>query len=147
MRTTRPVEKTFSCVALPYCPAGEIEAELIDVGDGEEEDFARLGDAVRGKIAVSAAETNPIGRPSGKLRRRTDKLARAVAAGAIGFVFVNQNPGLLHITGGIGAPGGKPAPIIGIGGSWAYSAAHADESLCTRFMLYLDSAGRGRCGS
>jgi Zn-dependent M28 family amino/carboxypeptidase len=255
LRMTQPVEKTFSCVALPYCPAGEIEAELIDVGDGEEEDFARLGDAVRGKIAVSAAETNPIGRPSGKLSHRTDKLARAVAAGAIGFVFVNQNPGLLHITGGIGAPGGKSAPIIGIGvswetgsailrlarkgagarlhirtggrffentsynvvgeipgstspdelvlagahydghdisqgalddgagtvvcmeaaralaalpreaigrtirfilfcgeevglfGSWAYTAAHADESARTRFMLNLDTAGRGRGGS
>jgi Zn-dependent M28 family amino/carboxypeptidase len=255
LRMTRPVEKTFSCVALPYCPAGEIEAELIDVGEGEEEDFARLGDAVRGKIAVSAAETNPVGRPTGKLSHRTDKLARAVAAGAIGFVFVNQNPGLLHITGGIGAPGGKPAAIIGIGvswetgsailrlarkgegarlhirtggrffqntsnnvvgeipgstnpdelvlagahydghdisqgalddgagtvvcleaarvlaalpreaigrtirfilfcgeevglfGSWAYTAAHADESARTRFMLNLDTAGRGRGGS
>jgi Zn-dependent M28 family amino/carboxypeptidase len=123
LRMTQPVEKTFSCVALPYCPAGEIEAELIDVGDGEEEDFARLGDAVRGKIAVSAAETNPVGRPTGKLSHRTDKLARAVAAGAIGFVFVNQNPGLLHITGGIGAPGGKPAAIIGIGVSWETGSA------------------------
>jgi Iap family predicted aminopeptidase len=36
LRMTQPVAKTFSCVALPYCPAGEIEAELIDVGDGEE---------------------------------------------------------------------------------------------------------------
>jgi Zn-dependent M28 family amino/carboxypeptidase len=123
LRMTQPVEKAFSCVALPYCPAGEIEAELIDVGDGEEEDFARLGDAVRGKIAVSAAETNPVGRPSGKLSHRTDKLARAVAAGAIGFVFVNQNPGLLHITGGIGAAGGKPAAIIGIGVSWETGSA------------------------
>lgn len=123
LRMTQPVEKTFSCVALPYCPAGEIEAELIDVGDGEEEDFARLGDAVRGKIAISAAETNPVGRPTGKLSHRTDKLARAVAAGAIGFVFVNQNPGLLHITGGIGAAGGKPAAIIGIGVSWETGSA------------------------
>jgi len=123
LRMTAPVERNFSCVALPYCPAGEIEAELIDVGDGEEDDFARLGDAVRGKIAVCAAETNPAGRPSGKLSHRTDKLARAVAAGAAAFIFVNQNPGLLHITGGVGAPGGKPAAIIAVGVSWETGSA------------------------
>lgn len=123
LRMTAPVTKDFSCVALPYCPTGDIEAELIDVGDGEEEDFARLGQAVRGKIALSAAETNPLGRPSGKLSHRTDKLARAVAAGALGFVFINQNPGLLHITGGIGAAGGQPAAIIGVGVSWETGSA------------------------
>src|SRR6266542_237478 len=75
LRMTAPVAKTFSCVALPYCPVGEVEAELIDVGNGEEEDFERLGDAVRGKIVVSAAETNPLGRPAAtKLSHRTDKL-------------------------------------------------------------------------
>jgi Zn-dependent M28 family amino/carboxypeptidase len=123
LRMTAPVERTFSCVALPYCPAGEVEGELIDVGDGEEDDFARLGDEVRGKIAICAAETNPVGRPAGKLSHRGDKLARAVAAGASAFIFVNQNPGLLHITGGIGAPGGKPAAIIGIGVSWETGSA------------------------
>lgn len=123
LRMTSPIERTFSCVALPYCPADEIEGELIDVGDGEEDDFARLGEAVRGKIVISAAETNPVGRPSGKLSHRSDKLARAVAAGALAFVFVNQNPGLLHITGGIGGPGGTPAPIIGIGVSWETGSA------------------------
>ncbi len=115
LEMTAPIAKRFSCVALPYCPAGEVEGELIDVGEGEEEDFARLGERVRGRIAVCAAETNPVGRPAGKLSHRTDKLRRAVDAGASAFVFVNQNPGLLHITGGIGGPAGEPAAIIGIG--------------------------------
>lgn len=123
LQMTAPVEKAFSCVALPYCPADEIEADPIDVGAGEEEDFQRLGEAVRGKIAVCAAETNPLGRPAGKLSHRTDKLRRAVDAGAVAFIFVNQNPGLLHITGGIGAAGGKPAPIVGIGVSWETGSA------------------------
>ena len=123
LRMTSPVDRAFSCVALPYCPAGDIEAELIDVGDGEDDDFARLGDAVRGKIAISAAETNPAGRPTGKLSHRTDKLARAVAAGAIGFVFVNQNPGMLHITGGVGSGQGQPAAITAVGVSWETGSA------------------------
>jgi Zn-dependent M28 family amino/carboxypeptidase len=117
---TAPVEKEFSCVALPYCPAGELEAEMIDVGNGEEEDFARLGDAVKGKIVVCAAETNSAGTRSKTLSHRTDKLRFAVDAGAAAFIFVNQNPGLLHITGSVGAPGGKPAPIIAIGTSWEH---------------------------
>ena len=120
---TTPVEREFTCVALPYCPAGVVEGELIDAGEGEAEDFERLGDAVRGKIVVSAAETNPAGRSVGKSSHRTDKLRRAVDAGALAFVFVNQNPGRLHITGGIGAPGGKPAPIIGVGTSWETGSA------------------------
>jgi Zn-dependent M28 family amino/carboxypeptidase len=36
---------------------------------------------------------------------------------------------------------------VGLFGSWAYTAAHADESARTRFMLNLDTAGRGRGGS
>ena len=123
LRLTAPREKDFTCVALPYSPAGEIEAELLDVGEGEEEDFARLGEQVRGKVALCAAETNPTGRPAGKLSHRSDKLRRAVDAGAAAFIFVNQNPGLLHITGGIGGPGGEPAAIISVGVSWETGAA------------------------
>lgn len=113
-----PVDRAFSCIALPYSPAARLDAEVIDVGNGEAEDFERLGTEVRGRIAVSAAETNPVGRQSGALSHRSDKLRRAVDAGAVAFVFVNQNPGLLHITGGIGGPGGAPAPIPGVGVSW-----------------------------
>ncbi len=117
---TAPVERSFSAIALPYCPPGEIEAELIDVGNGEEEDFARLGEAVRGKIAILAAETNSPGERSKKLAHRNDKLRFGVDAGVLGMIYVNQNPGLLHISGGIGSPGGKPAPIIAIGTSWEH---------------------------
>lgn len=117
---TAPVERSFSAIALPYCPAGEIEAELIDVGNGEEEDFARLGEAVRGKIAILAAETNAAGERGKKLAHRTDKLRFGVDAGVAGMIYVNQNPGLLHISGSIGSPGGKPAPIIAIGTSWEH---------------------------
>jgi Zn-dependent M28 family amino/carboxypeptidase len=120
LELTSPVAQAFSCIALPYSPAGEIEAELIDVGNGEREDFDRLGDAVRGKIVIAAAETNSAGTRSKKLAHRTDKLRFAVDAGAAGMIFVNQNPGLLHITGGIGAPGGAPAAIVAVGTSWEH---------------------------
>jgi Zn-dependent M28 family amino/carboxypeptidase len=120
LELTSPVEQEFSCIALPYSPAGEVEAELIDVGNGEREDFERLGDAVRGRIVIAAAETNAAGTRTKKLAHRTDKLRFAVDAGAAGMIFVNQNPGLLRITGGIGAPGGGPAAIVAVGTSWEH---------------------------
>lgn len=36
---------------------------------------------------------------------------------------------------------------VGLFGSWAYTADHADETTKTRFMLNLDGAGRGKGGS
>mgnify|MGYP003381091723 CR=1 FL=1 len=29
-----PVERSYSCVAMPYCPAADLTAEVIDVGEG-----------------------------------------------------------------------------------------------------------------
>jgi len=116
---TAPVEREFSAIAMPFAGSGEIEGEVIDLGEGETADFERAGDAVRGKIVLSAAETN---KPGEVTLHRTDKYRLAVEAGAIGHIFVNKNPGLLHITGALYAqkPGGKDdadheAPIPGIG--------------------------------
>ena len=120
LELTAPVAKAFSCIALPYSPAGDLEADLLDAGNGEEEDFERLGDAVKGTIVIVAAETNPAGVKTQKLSHRTDKLRFAVDAGAAGIIYVNQNPGLLHITGGIAAPGGGPAAILAVGTSWEH---------------------------
>lgn len=105
LRLTAPVERAISAIAMPFAPAGDLAGELIDVGEGETADFARAGDAVRGKIVLSAAETN---KPGEVTLHRTDKYRLAVEAGAIGHIFVNKNPGLLHITGALYArkPGG-----------------------------------------
>jgi Zn-dependent M28 family amino/carboxypeptidase len=105
LRLTAPVERAISAIAMPFAPAGDLAGELIDVGEGETADFARVGDAVRGKIVLSAAETN---KPGETTLHRTDKYRLAVEAGAIGHIFVNKNPGLLHITGALYArnPGG-----------------------------------------
>ena len=123
LQITSPVEKAFSCIALPYCPAGDIETELIDAGNGEAEDIDALGESVKGKIVLVAAETGAKGVRTTKLAHRTDKMRFAEDAGALGVIFVNQNPGLLHISGGIAAPGGGPAPIFGIGTSWEHGQA------------------------
>ena len=105
LRLTAPVERAISAIAMPFAPAGDLAGEVIDVGEGETDDFARVGEAVRGKIVLSAAETN---KPGEVALHRTDKYRLAVEAGAIGYIFLNKNPGLLRITGALYArnPGG-----------------------------------------
>lgn len=123
LAVSAPVSKDISAIALPYCPSGDIEAPLIDGGNGEQEDFERLGETVRGKLVLVAAETDPAGAKVAKLAHRNDKMRFAADAGAAGVIFVNQNMGLLRITGGIGAPGGKPNRIFGVGTSWEHGQA------------------------
>lgn len=114
-----PVERKISAISMPFTGSGDVEGELIDVGEGETADFERAGDAIHGKIVLTAAETN---RPGEVTLHRTDKFRLAVEAGAIGCIFVNKNPGMLHITGALYAhnPEGKEdsdheAAIPGIG--------------------------------
>lgn len=105
LRLIAPVERAISAIAMPFAPAGDLAGALIDLGEGETADYARVGDAVRGKVVLSAAETN---KPGEVALHRTDKYRLAVEAGAIGYIFLNKNPGLLRITGALYArnPGG-----------------------------------------
>lgn len=120
---TAPVTKEISAIALPYCNTADLEAEIIDVGEGETADYERLGDAIRGKIVVTDAETEHPG--AVRKSHRSEKFSRAIKYGAVAIVFINQNPGLLHITGSGSPrkPGGTTAadresPFPGIGITW-----------------------------
>jgi Iap family predicted aminopeptidase len=113
---TSPEERTVTAISMPYCGSGEFEGELIDVGEGEQADYERLGEVVRGNFVLTDAETET-------RSHRTDKYRWAHEAGASGVIFLNRNPGLLHITGALYAqrPGGSedrdheaPIPAIGI---------------------------------
>lgn len=111
LEVAAPVHRELAAIALPYSPPADLEGEAIWVGDGEEEDFERLKGQIAGKIVVSAAETSP--GPGKRSSHRREKFARAVGAGAKAFLFVNQNPGMMAITGSLAA--GFPAEIPGIG--------------------------------
>ncbi len=124
---TEPVERSFSAISMPYTGSGNFEGELVDVGEGEAEDFARIGEGARGKIVLTDAETN---RPGESKSHRTDKYQRAIEAGAIACIFLNMNPGMLHISGALYAqkPGGgdasdHEAAIPGIGISYEAGSA------------------------
>ncbi len=136
LHMTAPVQRELSAIALPYSPACDLTAEMIDCAGGEQADFTRLGDVVRGKIAVCAAETGT--NRALKTSHRTDKYRWAVAAGAVGFVFINQNPGQLRITGSLYP--NCPIPGIGVsletGSAILRLAAHGDHP-----MLHLVDTG------
>lgn len=106
-----PVVREIAAISLPYTPAADLEGEAIWVDQGEDEDFKRLEGQIEGKIVLSAAESTP--GPGRHSSHRREKFARAMAAGARAFLFVNQNPGMLAITGALAA--GFPAEIPGLG--------------------------------
>src|SRR5579883_2184371 len=106
-----PVAREVAAISLPYTPPADLEGEVIWVGQGEEEDFKRLEGQIAGKIVLSAAEASPGAGQRSSHRR--EKFARAIDAGAVAFLFANQNPGMMAITGALAA--GFPAEIPGLG--------------------------------
>lgn len=97
---TSPIKKQIPCITLPHSPAVELEGQIIDLGDGSPEDFAKHAGEIAGKIVL----TNSVVFPGGSQRwiHRSEKYGRALLAGAIGFIFVNHYPGFGPATGSIG---------------------------------------------
>lgn len=111
LRLVAPVERDLPAVALPGSPSVTLEADLISIGSGEPEDLEGLGEALRGKVALCGAEAPRRGGLAPSHRRV--KYLRAVQAGAVGFLYVGRNPGMLAVTGGLA--GTETAPIPGFG--------------------------------
>jgi len=112
----RGVERSFEAVALPYSPAVETDAPLVDVGHATPAELDRAD--VAGAVVVADTAT-----PAGFDRpyHRDEKAARAAAAGAEGFVFVNHVPGQLPPTGSLGFGAEAPLPGLGVSketGAW-----------------------------
>ncbi len=94
---TAPVERRYPCLALPYAPACDLDAELFDLGFGLEADIAQAGEAVRGKIALVRS-----GAPPGqRAQHRLEKYVRVKEAGAAAFVFADGEAGMLAPTGSL----------------------------------------------
>ena len=114
LEVMRPSAYPLAALALPHCPPAAIEAELCPVGGGEAADYQAAGAAdghLQGKVVLCAAESaGPAGQPPSHRRL---KYGRAVTAGAAAFLYYNQNPGGLAVTGSLATR--KPAPIPGLG--------------------------------
>jgi hypothetical protein len=138
---------------LGTAPTAGLAAEVLDLGLGRGEDFARHADAIRGRVALVRHEY-PFA--PGHVHRRV-KLAMAQAAGAVGFLIAHPEHGAGAVSGSSGRDGGPGIPALGIDAAAAQAlqpsadgrraAVHmvidaVDVDDETR-MLMLDLPGRG----
>ncbi len=120
----RPLPAVSMVHAAPT-PAGGLEGEVVAVGQGTREEFAALGDAVRGKIAMVTLGS-PVGAPP---LHRVGKYGRAKAAGAVGVIFPTEEPGQLIGTGTVAAAYREVGALPAIGIShetWRYLQRQAE---------------------
>jgi carboxypeptidase Q len=110
-------EREGRVLSLGHVGDHRVEAPLVDAGYAVAEDFARLGDAVRGAIVLA----HP-GQPAGYGRgvHRSEKIALAQRAGAAGFVLIAP-ASLVQI--GVATLGDYPTTIPAVAadyesGSW-----------------------------
>lgn len=100
-------------------PADGIEAEVIDLGRGTEDDFRAAGGRVRGRFALVRHEY-PFARTT--IHRRI-KYGLAVDYGAAGFIIANLLPEAGLVTGSCGRDSERNIPGIGIGHAGAEALA------------------------
>ncbi|MDQ8031410.1 M28 family peptidase [Bordetella genomosp. 1] len=115
-------------------PDQGLEADVIDVGQGRPDDFARVGEAVRGKIALVRHEF-PF---TGDHVHRRRKYDMAVQAGAAGFLIANNVPGQGVLSGSSGRPrggAGIPAAYTDHESAQRLSAACAQGQARVRLVL------------
>ena len=111
----RTVELYTQSLALcPPTPPEGIEGDIIYLGPGFPELFEEKKDEIHGKIVLCTSQP----RPSGAMVHRRTKYGYAVKYGAVGFIFVNHNPGQLMPTGSLRPAYRMAGEIPGIGVSW-----------------------------
>lgn len=85
-------------VALAHSPvSAQVKGEIVDVGNGLEEDYEALKDKVEGKVVLTNLHLS--GAPGKKNIHRSQKTALAVRYGAAGIIFINSAPGNVLLTG------------------------------------------------
>ena len=101
--------RDLKVVSLAHSPVeAHVRAEIVDVGNGLEGDFATLKDKIKGKIAlINIGLSNAKG---ARNLHRSEKTALAIQHGAIGVIMVNLVPGNVLLTGTASVTG-KLIPI------------------------------------
>ncbi|AGB38237.1 M28 family metallopeptidase [Natronococcus occultus] len=126
-------ERSFEATALPYCPPGDLEGPLVDVGYGTPEEIEDVD--LQGTIAV-ASTTTP---PERRFVHRMEKFGHAVAAGAEAFVFANHVPGQLPPTGALKFDAEAAIPGVGVSAeTHDWLVEYADRG--ARARLRVDAA-------
>ena len=90
----------IKAVALAHTPANvDISGELIDLGNGFEEDYKRIGNKVKGKIVFAALGLLDDTPKDVQNLHRSEKTALAEKYGAKGIILFNKPAGEILLTG------------------------------------------------
>ena len=111
LESINPVVKEFPAIALPYTGTHEVAGEVLYVGYGTPTDFAAMAAEIPGKIVMCAAKS-----PSYYRRgiHRCEKIGRAIALGAKGFIWMRWDAGFLPETGAARWNREVEIPCIGV---------------------------------
>lgn len=89
-----PIKIEVPCLGQVYSPSGSVEAPLINCEWGHPDMFKELGENIRGKIVLLRTRASHEAIPGIALQETdTERYARAVKAGAVGYINWNQVPG------------------------------------------------------
>ena len=100
LEVLEPFEKKIHAISLvlsPPTPKDGLEGEVVYLGSGSPDEFKEKEDEIEGKIVLCSSAMSP----DGKRYHRRTKYGYAVEFGAVGFIFMNHNPGMLPPTGSL----------------------------------------------
>ncbi|HYK76403.1 MAG TPA: M28 family peptidase, partial [Daejeonella sp.] len=104
-------------VSLAHSPVkADLSAQLVDMGNGVEDDYLANPGAVKGNIALVYLGVLPGSKPGTKSLHRSEKTALASKYGASGIIVINSVPGGVLLTGTASVTGkliSIPAVCIG----------------------------------
>lgn len=104
-------------VSLAHSPVkADVNLEVVDMGNGLEEDYTSNPDKVKGKIALVYLGVLPGSKPGTKSLHRSEKTAIATKYGAKGVIIINTAAGGILLTGTASVTGKLiPIPAVCIG--------------------------------
>lgn len=109
--------KTYKSVALAHSPvSSDISLEIVDMGNGVEDDYLAAPDKVKGKIALVYLGTLPGSKQGTPSLHRSEKTAIATKYGAKGIIVINTAANGVLLTGTASVTGKLiPIPAVCIG--------------------------------
>ena len=114
--TVKINDKLYKAVSLAHSPVkAVVTAQVVDGGNGLEEDFVNNSETVKGKIVLIPIGLLPTAKAGLRNLHRSEKTALAIKYGAAGVIFFNAASGGILLTGTASVTGrliSKPAVCI-----------------------------------
>jgi hypothetical protein len=110
-------QQTIKSVCLAHSPVKvDVNLEVVDMGNGLEEDYVLFPNKVKDKIALVYLGVLPGSKPGTKSLHRSEKTAIATKYGAKGIIVINTATGGILLTGTASVTGKLiPIPAVCIG--------------------------------